>query len=211
MRSADLARPHMEALADELQVECVASAVVGDEMVLVARAGALRAPTLPTAVGTRIPFEPPMGTAFVAWAPEAAQRAWFDALGPAKTPEIVAALERTLAEVREAGYSVGARAPLAPAGRAGARARTSRAAATRRAQQMHKLIAALPPDYESPRVDSDDVRTVSTPVLGPHGSTVLVLSVTVAGRRALTDDLPWTVERLRSAAAAVSKALEEHA
>jgi len=40
---------------------------------------------------------------------------------------------------------------------------------------------------------------------------VLVLSVTVAGRRALTDDLPGTVERLRSAAAAVSKALEEHA
>ena len=79
------------------------------------------------------------------------------------------------------------------------------------AQQMHRLIAALPPDYESPRVDSDDVRTVSTPVLGTQGSTVLVLSVTVAGRRALTDDLPWTVERLRTAAAAVSKALEEHA
>jgi len=209
MRSADLARPHMEALADELQVECVASAVVGDEMVLVARAGALRAPTLPTAVGTRIPFEPPMGTAFVAWAPEAAQRAWFDALGPAKTPEIVAALERTLADVREAGYSVarGHRwhkeaAQVLSADEPGRRDET--------AQQMHKLIAALPPDYESPRVDSDDVRTVSTPVLGPQGSTVLVLSVTVAGRRALTADLPWTVERLRSASAAVSKALEEH-
>ena len=210
MRSADLARPHMEALADELQVECVASAVVGDEMVLVARAGALSAPTLPTAVGIRIPFEPPMGTAFVAWAPEAAQRAWFDALGPAKTPEIVAALERTLADVREAGYSVarGHRwhreaAQVLTAGEPGRRDDT--------AQQMHTLIAALPPDYESPRVDSDDVRTVSTPVLGPSGSAVLVLSATVAGRRALTDDLPWTVERLRSAAAAVSKALEEHA
>lgn len=210
MRSADLARPHMEALADELQVECVASAVVGDEMVLVARAGALSAPTLPTAVGVRIPFEPPMGTAFVAWAPEAAQRAWFDALGPAKTPEIVAALERTLADVREAGYSVarGHRwhreaAQVLTAGEPGRRDDT--------AQQMHTLIAALPPDYESPRVDSDDVRTVSTPVLGPSGNAVLVLSATVAGRRALTDDLPWTVERLRSAAAAVSKALEEHA
>ena len=210
MRSADLARPHMEALADELQVECVASAVVGDEMVLVARAGALSAPTLPTAVGIRIPFEPPMGTAFVAWAPEAAQRAWFDALGPAKTPEIVAALERTLADVRDAGYSVarGHRwhreaAQVLTAGEPGRRDDT--------AQQMHTLIAALPPDYESPRVDSDDVRTVSTPVLGPSGNAVLVLSATVAGRRALTDDLPWTVERLRSAAAAVSKALEEHA
>jgi flavin reductase (DIM6/NTAB) family NADH-FMN oxidoreductase RutF len=75
MRSADLARPHMEAVADELQVECVASAVVGEEMVLVARAGSLRAATLPTAVGRRIPFEPPLGTAFVAWAPDTARQA----------------------------------------------------------------------------------------------------------------------------------------
>jgi flavin reductase (DIM6/NTAB) family NADH-FMN oxidoreductase RutF len=207
MRSADLARPHMEALAEELQVECVASAVVGEEMVLVARAGALREPTLPTAVGRRIPFEPPLGTAFVAWAPEPARKAWFDALGPAKTPELVASLERTLDDVRAAGYSVarGHRwhaeaAQVLTAEEPGGRDET--------AQQLHRLIAALPPDYESPRVDSDDVRTVSTPVLGPQGTVVLVLSVTVAGRRALTEDLPWTVERLRTAAAAVSKALE---
>jgi flavin reductase (DIM6/NTAB) family NADH-FMN oxidoreductase RutF/DNA-binding IclR family transcriptional regulator len=207
MRSADLARPHMEAVADELQVECVASAVVGEEMVLVARAGSLRAATLPTAVGRRIPFEPPLGTAFVAWAPDTARQAWLDALGPAKTPDVVSALERTLADVRAAGYSVarGHRwhaqaAEVLTSEQPGGRGET--------AQQMHRLIATLPPDYESPRVDSDDVRTVSTPVLGPRGTVVLVLSVTVAGRRTLTDDLPWTVERLRAAAAAVSKALE---
>jgi DNA-binding IclR family transcriptional regulator len=45
-------------------------------------------------------------------------------------------------------------------------------------------------------------------VFGPHGSVVLVLSVTVAGRRTLTADLPWTVERLKTAAAAVTTALE---
>ena len=37
---------------------------------------------------------------------------------------------------------------------------------------------------------------------------VLVLSVTVAGRRTLAADLPWTVEKLKGAAAAVTKALE---
>ena len=206
MRSADLARPHMETLADELDVECVASAVVGDEMVLVARAGTLRSERLPTAVGQRIPFEPPLGTAFVAWASEAARKAWFDRLGSAKDDATVDALERTLAEVREAGYSV-ARGHRWHKQAAEVLVR-EQSDQGETAQEMHRLIAMLPADYESPRVDADDVRTVSTPVLGPHGGVVLVLSVTVAGRRTLAADLPWTVEKLKAAAAAVSKALE---
>jgi flavin reductase (DIM6/NTAB) family NADH-FMN oxidoreductase RutF/DNA-binding IclR family transcriptional regulator len=209
MRSADLARPHMEALAEELDVECVASAVVGEDMVLVARAGTLRSERLPTAVGQRIPFEPPMGTAFVAWASDAARRAWFDRLGAAAKDEAtVAALERALADVRDAGYSVGR----------GSRWHKQAAEVLAKeqpdqhrdetAQEMHRLIAMLPPEYESPDVDTDDIRTVNVPVLGPQGGVVLVLSVTVAGRRTLTADLPWTVERLKTAAAAVTKALE---
>jgi len=208
MRSADLARPHMEALAEELDVECVASAVVGEDMVLVARAGLLRSQRLPTAVGQRIPFEPPMGTAFVAWASDAAREAWLKRL-PKDAPEgTLETLERTLAEVREAGYSVGR----------GHRWHSQAAEVLSRdqpdqhrdetAQELHRLIQMLPADYESPRIDADDVRTVSTPVRGPGGSVVLVLSVTVPGRRSLGADLTWTVERLRAAADAVTKALE---
>jgi flavin reductase (DIM6/NTAB) family NADH-FMN oxidoreductase RutF/DNA-binding IclR family transcriptional regulator len=209
MRSADLARPHMEALAEELEVECVASAVVGEDMVLVARAGTLRSERLPTAVGQRIPFEPPMGTAFVAWASEAARAGWLKRLGSDASPQTRELVERTVAEVREAGYSVGR----------GHRWHSEAAQVLSReqpdqhrdetAQQMHRLIRLLPADYESPSsIDADDVRTVSTPVFGPGGSVVLVLSVTVAGRRSLATDLPWTVKQLRSAAAAVTEALE---
>jgi flavin reductase (DIM6/NTAB) family NADH-FMN oxidoreductase RutF/DNA-binding IclR family transcriptional regulator len=207
MRSADAARPHMEALAEELDVECVASAVVGEEMVLVARAGSLRSAVLPTAVGRRIPFEPPMGTAFVAWAPEPARRAWLDRIGKDAPDSTRAALERTLEQVRAAGYSVGR----------GHRWHSEAAQVLTRgepdrqrdetAMEMHKLIQLLPPDYESPEVPDDDVRTVSTPVLGPQGAVVLVLSVTVAGRRSLAADLPWIVERLHAAAAEVTKAV----
>jgi flavin reductase (DIM6/NTAB) family NADH-FMN oxidoreductase RutF/DNA-binding IclR family transcriptional regulator len=209
MRSADLARPHMEALAEDLDVECVASAVVGEDMVLVARAGTLRSERLPTAVGQRIPFEPPLGTAFVAWASEPARKAWFDRLGTAATDtETVGALERTLAEVREAGWSV-ARGHRWHKQAAEVLAREQPDQhRNETAQEMHRLIATLPADYESPTAAADDVRTVSTPVLGPHGGVVLVLSVTVAGRRTLAADLPWTVEKLKAAAAAVSKALE---
>jgi flavin reductase (DIM6/NTAB) family NADH-FMN oxidoreductase RutF/DNA-binding IclR family transcriptional regulator len=208
MRSADLARPYMEALADELEVECVASSVVGPDMVLVARAGGLPPEALPTAVGQRIPFEPPMGTAFVAWAGDSARAAWFERLGADATDDTRAVLDRTLAEVRAAGYSVAR----------GHRWHSQAAEVLSReppeqhpdetASEMHRLIRMLPPDYESPNVDAVEVRTVSTPVFGPQGAVVLVLSVTVAGRRSLAADLPWTVDRLRRAAAAVTEALD---
>lgn len=208
MRSADLARPHMESLAEELEVECVASAIVGTDMVLVARAGGLPMQALPTAVGTRIPFEPPMGTAFVAWAPESARAAWFDRLDDAASAETTQELELTLREVRAAGYSV-ARGHRWHADAAHVLSRDrGEGQQEDTAEQMHRLIRALPADYESPRIDAGDVRTVSTPVFGPHGVVVLVLSVTVAGRRSFAADLTWTVERLRNAAAAVTEALD---
>jgi len=208
MRSADLARPHMEELADALDVECVASAVVGDEMVLVARAGTLHSAVIPTAVGQRIPFEPPLGTAFVAWAGEAARKAWFDRLGKDADPATATVLERTLEEVREAGYSV-ARGHRWH--NEAAEVLTRETPDRRRdetAKEMHRLITALPADYESPRAAADDVRTVNTPVFGPGGAVVLVLSVTVAGHRSLAGDLPSTVARIRAAAAAVTKSLD---
>lgn len=208
MRSADLARPHMEALAEELDVECVAAAVVEADMVLVARAGTLRTEVIPTSVGQRIPFEPPMGTAFVAWASNAARQSWLSRLGKSSPPETLEILEKTLSEVREAGYSVGR----------GSRWHSEAAEVLSQehihdhrdevAEEMHRLIRLLPADYESPSIDADDVRTISTPVFGPGGSVVLVLSVTIPGRRTFGPNLPFTVERLRAAAAAVTKALD---
>jgi len=198
----------MEALAEELDVECVASAVVGEDMVLVARAGTLRSERLPTEVGQRIPFEPPMGTAFVAWASDSARKAWLDRLGKDPDPATVAALESTLTDVRTAGYSV-ARGHRWH--NQAAQVLTREVPDRRRdetAQEMHRLITSLPADYESPTVAADDVRTVNTPVFGPGGSVVLVLSVTVPGHRSLAADLESTVAQIKAAAAAVTKALD---
>jgi DNA-binding IclR family transcriptional regulator len=197
----------MEALAEELEVECVASAIVGPDMVLIARAGKLESSALPTAVGQRIPFEPPVGAAFVAWAPASAKKAWFDRL-PKDVPDgYLEALQRTVADVHAAGHSVGR----------GHRWHTQAAEVLSRDEpslhqdettaQLHQLIGLLPPDYESPTADTDDIRTVSTPVFGPGGIVVMVLSAVVASRRSLAADLAFTVDRLRGAAAAVTEAL----
>lgn len=206
MRSADLARPHMEALAEDLDVECVASAVVGDEMVLVARAGA--SDVLPTEVGQRIPFEPPLGTAFVAWASPQAQQAWLDRLGRDVAEQTLDGLRETLAAVRARGFSVGrghtwhekVSVVLSRARPGSATPETHDA--------MHELIRALPPGYESPdAAPGDEVRTVSTPVFGPNAAVVLVLSITVSSKRSLGAALDEHVARLRKAADAVTEAL----
>ncbi|ONH33103.1 flavin reductase [Pseudofrankia asymbiotica] len=152
LRTADLARPQMERLAARLGAECVASAAVGDEMVLVANAAAGSSPSgeLPTRVGQRIPFLPPLGTAFVAWAGELARRAWLDRAGRDCPPGTARALEATLAEVRAAGYAVGRGAGW----HGELNTVLAKADPTDPADPGHdavrRLIRALPPGYESP-------------------------------------------------------------
>ncbi len=205
LQSADAARPEMERLAEELDVECVASAVVGEDMVLIANAGTPRSQALPTRVGQRIPFLPPLGTAFVAWASQPARAAW---LGLAR-PELREGLERTLEEVRRAGYSVGrsaswhrevgsvlskAKGPLTP----------------ETTSTISRLIGTLPPDYESPTsgaADRSEVRSVSVPVSAPDGTTVLVLTLMVTSKKALAAAVEDHAARLTQAAQAVAAAI----
>ena len=119
-----------------------------------------------------------------------------------------ARLEQTLSDVRTAGYSVGrghrwhSDVQQTLARNLGDRHRDETA------EDMHRLIQALEPDHESPMIPADDVRTVSTPVFGPIGAVVMVLSVTVAGRRSFAKDLGFTVSTLRAAANAVTAALD---
>jgi flavin reductase (DIM6/NTAB) family NADH-FMN oxidoreductase RutF/DNA-binding IclR family transcriptional regulator len=207
MRSADLARPYMERLAEELEVECVAAAVVGSDMVLLARAGKLESSGLPTAVGQRIPFEPPVGSAFVAWAPPSAQQAWFDRLNPNASEEYREIVRRTVAEVRAAGYAVGREHRWHSEAAQVLSQDEPSLHQDETTEKLHELIGMLPPDYESPAASEGGQRTVSTPVFGPGGVVVMVLSAVVAGRRSVAPDLSFTVDRLRSAAAAVTKAL----
>jgi len=212
MRSADLARPHLEAVAEDLDVECVASVVVGDQMVLIARAGTTN--MLPTQVGQRIPFEPPLGTAFTAWASPSARQAWLGRLSPDAPAGTLEGLERTLEAVRRRGYSVGrGQRWHREVSVVLSRARPERPS-EETDQAMHRLVRLLPADYESPDVGSEDVRTISTPVFavaGDEPAVVMVLSITVARTRSLADDLARSVARLRQAADAVSANLSGEA
>jgi len=106
LRVADIARPHMERLAAEHGGECIANALSGEEVVVIASAGRVPGDRTPTRVGQRLPFMPPFGMLFVAWAGEAAPEAWLRRRDKNPTAEALATVTAAAARVRERGYTL---------------------------------------------------------------------------------------------------------
>ncbi|MFD8496612.1 IclR family transcriptional regulator [Amycolatopsis sp. NPDC059657] len=97
--AAGLARPLLEELADRYAAVCSASAVVGDQIVVLERTG-------PGVAGQRYPFAPPVGLMYVLWGPDADFERWL-----AKPPTLPIKLNRgrlrqVVAECRDRGYLV---------------------------------------------------------------------------------------------------------
>lgn len=213
LRLADLGRDEMEAVAADLDVECLASAVAGDEMVLVASAGRAHGVAVPTRVGQRVPFVPPIGALFVAWAPAAVQDAWLARLGPGAREEEVAELRRILETVRQRGYSVG----LGGATHAELENIVAHMAPDRHTadtdRALQQLVGTLRSDYEPPDLPTGrelEVRTLSAPVFGPDGQVVLLLSLYGLPERIPAREVDRYAGRLLTAADAVTKAAGGH-
>jgi flavin reductase (DIM6/NTAB) family NADH-FMN oxidoreductase RutF len=67
LRLVDLLRPGMVAASHQLGVEVLATARLEDELVAVATSGHPDPTRLPTRVGQRMPYLPPLGIVFAAW------------------------------------------------------------------------------------------------------------------------------------------------
>lgn len=106
---AEHLRVPLEELAGELGADCSVMARVGDEVVFVAATNRCGAEPGSLAVGHRIPLIPPVGTAFLAHAPDDEVDRWL-ARAKASDADITAAREN-LESVRSRGYSIS----LAPA------------------------------------------------------------------------------------------------
>lgn len=104
LQLVDRARPRMEDLATELSAVCVASARIGNEVVIIASAGQPLSHAPATLVGQRLPFLPPTGSVFAAWMDDDAIGRW---VGESGNPDRAQAWRDALARVRERGYSVG--------------------------------------------------------------------------------------------------------
>jgi DNA-binding IclR family transcriptional regulator len=109
--AGDVARRHLAPLAERYGSTCVASGVVGEEIMLLDAVGPSGA--TPVKVGERYPFAPPSGLMYVLWGPDDAFDRWL-----AKEPMLPVRMDRehlrtVVEQCRASGYLVES---LTPAG-----------------------------------------------------------------------------------------------
>jgi flavin reductase (DIM6/NTAB) family NADH-FMN oxidoreductase RutF/DNA-binding IclR family transcriptional regulator len=174
LRDVDLVRTQMERLAADLSARCIATAPVGDELVVTASAGSPDAGAAATLVGQHLPFAPPTGAALAAWKGDRELTEW---LKPLAAEESRADQRERLAAVRERGYSVGL---LNEAQRTFASTLDRLAADPEaiEADDLRGLIADLNYDpVELSRQAKNDIRVITVPVFGRDGEVALALTL----------------------------------
>lgn len=107
LRLVDLARPHMDQLAARLETEVTAVCLVRDELVLAAAAGHAHSSVVPTRVGQRVPFMPPLGSTFAAWGGDAVRERWLGNLGDGAGARERDEFSRSVDRVRDRGHALG--------------------------------------------------------------------------------------------------------
>ena len=197
-REVDLvayARDEMTRLADELHVEVVASAAVGDEIVILARAGEPEPFGVRLDVGHRLPLVPPLGTVFVAWSPPEEIDRWLRRVGASATSADLDRYRAAVEAVRRRGYLVG----LEPAA-----GNAPRPATPELVEELgHQEYVLLELDRAAPHRPSH----MAAPVFGPDGCVVLALTLIGFRGQLRVERVPEIGDRLLDAARTVTKAI----
>ena len=197
--AARLAEPHMGALSDEFDLECVASAAIADEIVILARAGTPRPLGINVEPGQRLPLAPPLGTVFVAWSGAEAIERWLSHVGPHHSEADLQRYRDALATVRERGYSValggeGQQRLVQALQEAGHEPRGSRSG-----EEYALVELAGSTRYR--------INHIGAPVFGPRGEVALALFLIGFRGQIAAEEVPRYADRLLSAADAVTASL----
>lgn len=201
----DYARAEMDQLSRRLGVQCIASAAIGDEIVLLARSGETEPLGLSVPVGQRLPLVPPLGTVFLAWEPADAIDRWLRRLGPRSGNAALARYREAVATVRRRGYSLG----LEPLPVAGARGGRGRRRALRDAAV--EVVEDHPHDeyilLELEKAASYRLSHIAAPVFGADGSVALALTLMGFRHQLSADQVPEHAAQLRAAALVVTQSI----
>jgi len=195
LRHIDRIRPEMERIARELGCECIATARIGEEAVVLASArNPRKGEANATLVGQRVPFMPPMGAVLAAWDEQLDAEAWARS---GRTPEDRQRYRTALDTVRERGYSVGL---LSPGHRVFVSTLEQLAddPADDRALDFTELAGGL--SFDPPEIDeatSRQIRQISVPVFGAEQTVEFALTAFGFGKPA--GGIAAFIERLRLA------------
>jgi DNA-binding IclR family transcriptional regulator len=209
--AVEFARDEMRSLSEQLGLECLASTAVGDEIVIVARAGTPQPLGVSVQLGQRLPLVPPLGTVFLAWAEPTEIDRWLRRLGPSADPAQLERCRAALAAVRERGYAVALEAD--------ARARLGRAVAElaqapsrgRGREVVEELVEELGQEeyilLELEHAATYRINHISAPVFGPEGKVELTLTLVGFRDQLSAGQVPEYAERLLAAAVTVTKSI----
>ena len=202
--AVDYALPEMQALTDELGLDCVASAPIHDEIVILARSGTPRPFGVYVLPGQRLPLSPPIGTVFVAWSSQQEIDHWLGRLGPEVRKDALQRHRATVDAVRARGYSVGlegaARGGRSPQGRA-----LTLEEGVRSVRSEEYALVELQPG------DSYRVNHIGAPVFGPDGAVTTALFIIGFPGRISGAEVARIAERLTAATERITKGIHGRA
>jgi DNA-binding IclR family transcriptional regulator len=216
IRLADLARPQIEQLARELGCEATVLVAVNETELTTAATAHGGGAQMRHLLGERLPMKPPLGEAYVAWAPEAVIERWLAQAGD--DPELVASYRRRLASLREQGYAAslmgshGARdhdrlAELRGQYAAGGLTPAAeRALLARMAEQMNFFDTADFADEQA-----YDIGSLLVPVRDPRGEIAMLLQLAQLPGQAPGRQVRQWIDRLRASAAVAEADLRDGA
>jgi DNA-binding IclR family transcriptional regulator len=210
-QAVDFAREEMRALAEETSLECIASTVVGEEIVILSRSGAPLPFGTSVSLGQRLPLVPPLGSVFMAWAPPEDLDGWLQRQHSWASEEQLDRYQAALAAVRRRGFAVSLDAD--------ARLQVGQALASLgnegKTQPVRGMLERLlddlsRDDYFLIEIEPEapyKVNTMGAPVFGPTGGVELGLFL-VGFRGVLQgDEVMEHGERLAQATRNVTKAI----
>jgi DNA-binding IclR family transcriptional regulator len=212
-RVIEIAPDEMRQLASDCSVECVASVVVGGDIVIVAALGRSQSGS-EVRVGQRVPMIPPLGPIFLAWADQPQVDRWLDSRGDEVDEGERQHLRQALEVVRTRGFSVGLES--------GARIRSGRAlvdlVSAPRDQRLRgearSLIAALGHDYRGEDlVDMESVlvSNIAAPVFGSDGEVVMGVTLQGFGQPMNGREISSVADRLLASTRHLTRASGGHA
>ncbi|HEY3670946.1 MAG TPA: helix-turn-helix domain-containing protein [Acidimicrobiia bacterium] len=209
-RVVDDALPEMERLSSELGLGCLASARVGDDMMMLAVTGPPQPFGSRVQVGERVPIAPPLGLAFIAWADAATIADYLSLSGRKLTLSETQQYSEALALVRERGYGVVL--DSATRHRLMERLRASRAPDDeRRHCERDEALVELALDDYALLEGSDEteyaVTALTAPVFAPDGEVILVLTLVGFTAPLRSDALSRYASRAFEATAAIQRAM----
>lgn len=103
IRLAAIARPQVERLARDQQCEAAVLVAVNENELTTAVTAYGGTAQMTELLGERLPLKPPLGEAYVAWAPEAVVEHWLAT--SSKDPEVIDNYRRRLKTLRDQGYA----------------------------------------------------------------------------------------------------------